>query len=198
MAIVDLTALPCREGDVALLDWAVLQEPALGGVTQRVARLGSRFSFDFQTPKMKLEGDGRRAIALLQLAQRLGGRVAYPQPDFHVGAVGAPLVNGIHTGGTTLALKGLTPNYAVHQGQALSLTVAGRSYLYFAAANAIMDGAGAGSVTLTIPMRTHLAGNEVAELARPVIEGWLAGTERSWTIETARTTGLQFKITERA
>jgi hypothetical protein len=196
--MIDLTGLRCRTATPTLLDWASLQEPIIGGVTQRIGRLGSRYSIEFETPTMDMEADGRRAIALLQQAQRLGGRVEYPQPDFRIGAVGVPLADGIHAGGTTVKLKGLTPRYAVRQGQALNLVVAGRYYLYFAADNAVMNSSGAGSMTLTEPLRTELAGNETVELARPVIEGWLDGSSRSWTIDVARTTGLKFTITERA
>jgi len=195
---IDLTSLRCAGATWTLLDWAALQEPALGGVTQRVGRLGARHSLDFSTPTMRIESDGRRAIALLKQAHRLGGFVRIPQVDFTVGAIGAPLVSGVHTGGLTLSVKGLTPRYAIRQDQALNITVAGRRYLYFAADVAVMNAAGAGSIPLTSPMRTHLAGNEVVELARPVIEGWLDGSERTWTLDLARTVGLQFKITERA
>lgn len=83
------------------------------------------------------------------------------------------MVDGVHTGGTALKLKGLTPHYPVRCGQALNLIVAGRYYLYFAADNALMDSDGGGTITLTTPMRKHMAGTEAAELARPVIEGWL-------------------------
>ncbi|MGF7152517.1 hypothetical protein [Novosphingobium gossypii] len=197
--MIDLTKLRCMAADPALLSWAVLQEPAMGaGVTQRVGRMGDRFSQGFSTPEMTYESEGRRAIALLQMAQRQGGRVRYRQPGFRVGAPGAPLVNGGHMGGTTLALKALTPRYAVSQGQALNVTVAGRSYLYFAAENAIADAAGNTSVLLTTPMRTFLSGEEAVELARPVIEGWLDGNQRDWSVDTACTVGLKFTVTERA
>ena len=175
-----------------------MHEPALGGVTQRVGRLGTRFRIEFTTPPMPIEAEARRAIALLQMAQQQGGRVRYPQPDFSVGSPGSPTVDGAHTGGMTLSIAAATPRYAVRQGQALNLTVAGRIYLYFAAANALLDGSGDGDLALTTPMRTHLAGAEAVELARPVIEGWLDGSEREWTLDQARVTGLQFTITERA
>lgn len=196
--MIDLTKLRCMATDPKMLSWAALQEPILGGVTQRVGRLGDRFSLDFSTPEMQHESEGRRAIAMLQLAQRQGGRVRYRQPGLRIGAVGAPLVDGAHEGGTTLALKGLTSGYAVRMGQALSLTVSGRSYLYFAADNAKMNAGGAGSVPLTVPLRTSLAGDEPVELARPTIEGWLSGNELGWTLDLAATVGLKFTITERA
>lgn len=196
--MIDLTGLRCAGAEWTLLDWAALHEPALGGVTQRIGRLGSRHSLAFDTPAMKIESEGRRTIALLKQAQQQGGYVRVPQVDFDVGAPGAPMVNGAHTGGTTLAVKGATPNYGVCQDQALNITVAGRRYLYFAAAAAILDATGAGSIPLTSPMRTHLAGDETVELGKPVIEGWLGGNQFTWTLDIARTVGLSFTISERA
>ncbi|MEE4452858.1 hypothetical protein [Novosphingobium resinovorum] len=196
--MIDLTSLRCAGADWTFLDWAALQEPILGGVTQRVGRLGSRHSLDFSTPAMKIESAGRRAIALLKQAKRLGGFARVPQVDFRVGAVGVPLVNGAHTGGTTLAVKGLTPRYGIRADQALNITVGGRRYLYFAADTSMMDASGSGTILLSSPMRTYLAGDEPVELAHPVIEGWLSGNEFTWTLDLARTVGLQFTIGERA
>lgn len=196
--MIDLTDLRCNAATPKLLDWAALMEPALGGVTQRVGRLGSRFGIEFGTPAMYIEAEGRRWIARLQRAQREGARVAFPQVDFDVGSPGAPTVNGAHTGGMSLSVTGASPHYGVREGQALNLTVSGRMYLYFAAETAILDASGAGTILLTTPMRTFLAGGEVVGLAKPVIEGWLDGTERSWTLDLARTVGLQFTVTERA
>lgn len=196
--MIDLTELWCNAATPKLLDWAALQEPALGGITQRVGRLGSRFAIEFGTPALDVESEGRRWIARLQSAQQLGARVLYPQLDFDVGTPGAPSVGSAHTGGKFLAVTGASPHYGVREGQALNLTVAGRMYLYFAAETAILDASGAGTILLTTPMRTFLAGGEAVELAKPVVEGWLDGTERSWTLDLARTVGLQFTVTERA
>lgn len=196
--MIDLTDLNCATASPSLMDWAALQEPALGGVTQRIARLGSRYAIDFTSPPLRIEPEGRRWIALLQQAQRSGARLAFPQVEFVVGTPGSPTVDGAHTGGTTLSIAGATPNYAIKQGQALNLTVAGRAYLYFAAATAVLDDAGAGDVMLTTPMRTHLAGGEAVELAKPVIEGWLDGTMREWPLAESRTVSLSFTVTERA
>ncbi|WP_260928222.1 hypothetical protein [Novosphingobium sp. 9] len=196
--MIDLTELKCSGAVPSLMDWAALMEPALGGVTQRVGRLGARFAVQFTSPTMRMEAEGRKWIARLQRAQREGARIAYPQPDFNVGAPGVPSVSGVHTGGTSLLITGATPRYAVREGQALNLVVAGRYYLYFAAGNVKLDSSGTGTIPLTSPMRTHLAGAEAVELAKPVVEGWLDGTERSWTLDVARTVGLSFTVTERA
>ncbi|MFC0684628.1 hypothetical protein [Novosphingobium clariflavum] len=196
--MIDLSDLRCNGATPTLLDWSALMEPALGGVTQRVGRLGARFSIEYSTPVTLIESEGRRWIARLQRAQREGGRVEFPQVDFDVGTPGMPTVDGAHTGGMALNITGASPHYGVREGQALNLTVAGRMYLYFAAETAILDAGGAGTIELTSPMRTFLSGGEAVELAKPMVEGWLDGTERSWTIDLARTVGLQFTITERA
>lgn len=195
--MIDLTALKCALANMTMLDWGTVLEPPLGGVSQRIDRIGTRFSQTFRTPTMRVEADGRRAIALLQMAKQAGARVLYPQLDFNLGAPGAPVVSGAHTGGTALAINGAQPNYVVRFGQALSLTVGGRGYLHFSGAECVLDAAGAGTITLTTPMRRHLAGGEPVNLAAPVLEGWLAGTELPWSLDVARTTGLEFTVTER-
>ena len=196
--MIDLTGLKCALADMQMLDWGTVLEPPLGGVSQRIDRIGTRFAQSFRTPAMRIEADGRRAIALLQMAKQQGAKVLYPQPDFNIGAPGSPVVSGAHTGGTALAITGAQPNYTVRLGQALSLTVGGRSYLHFAGAETVLNASGAGTITLTTPMRKHLAGAEPVNLAAPVMEGWLAGSELPWTLEISRSVGLEFTVTERA
>lgn len=196
--MIDLTDLPCRDFPAKMLDWGAMLTPALGGVTQKVDRLGTRFAISFETPPLPIEPDGRRAIALLQEAKQLGGRVRYYQDGFTVGAPGSPLVNGAHTGGKSLSVKSGTPWYIVRHGQALSLTVAGRSYLYFSAGQVQLNGSGSGTILLTTPMRKHMAGDEAVNLGAPVIEGWLDGDEQEWATSLDRRVPLKFSIEERA
>ncbi|MED5546132.1 MAG: hypothetical protein VYD90_12855 [Pseudomonadota bacterium] len=196
--MIDLTDLKCSVADPTMLEWAALMEPALGGVTQKVARVGTRFSLDFETPDMEYESAGRRTSARLQRAQREGGRVRIRQPGFKVGSPGAPLVSGAHSGGMTLLIEGATPRYAVREGQALNLIVNGRYYLYFASAPALLDGSGAGEIGLTTPMRKHMTGGENVELAKPCIEGWLSGNNLSWQPRTDGNINFAFSVAERA
>lgn len=196
--MIDLTGLKCSGADVTMMDWGANLDPVLGGVSQRISRLGTRFAIDFTTPLMRVEADGRKAITLLQQAKRDVARVEYPQAGFKVGSPGSPVVSGAHTGGTSLTITGATPNYAIKIGQALNITVADRAYLYFAAEAVALNGSGAGVVTLTTPMRTHLAGGEAVTLNKPVVEGFIDGDSFAWTIQLAQTVGLQFRVTERA
>lgn len=196
--MVDLTALECQAAEPVLIRKGSILRPNGLGVDQQLNRLGDRFAIAFTAPAKHVEPNGRQWIADLQLAQQRGARVLYPQVDFSVGTPGSPTVDGAVAGGMTLPITGCTPHYSVRKGQALSLTKGDRSYLYFAAVQVILDASGEGTIPLTVMLRTMLAGGEPVNLAAPVIEGFLDGDERSWTLEASRTVGLSFTIRERA
>lgn len=196
--MIDLTALKGSKGTARILDFGSVIEGALGGIDQKLDRLGTRFSIDFESIPFETEGDGRRFVALLQQAKLQGGRVLYPQIDFDVGAPGNTLANGAHSTGTTLNVKGGTPNYTVRAGQALNVIKDGRRYLYFAAAQETFNGSGNGSIALTSKMRKILAGDEVIDLKKPCVEGFIQGEEQSWDLAASRLTPLEFTIKERA
>lgn len=195
--MIDLTDINFRAVEPSMPENGVLQKPVRNGVTSRVNWIGSGFAGALVLPPMRMEPDGRKLIARLQQAKFAGATIAYPQVDFDVGAPGLPTVDGAHAGGTTLSVTGATPGYAVRQGQALNVTKSSRTYLYFAAAQAVLDGGGAGDVTLTTPLRTQLAGGEAVGLAQPVMECWIT-SEVIWPINVDRTTGLTISVEERA
>jgi hypothetical protein len=45
-------------------------------------------------------------------------------------------------------------------------------------------------------LRGSPADNSAVEFAQPMIEGWLEGDSRSWSVARARTVGLQFTVIE--
>ncbi len=196
--MIDLTAAPIAEAVPRLLQWGSELTPTLGGVTQRLDRLGSRHAIDVQMPPMLMADDGRRWIARLLRAKQEGGRVAFPQVDFEPGPCGRPTVAADTTVGRIVPITGATPRYAIREGQWLSVTHGARSYLYCATGQVVLDGNGAGSVPVDVLLRSPLAVGDAVELARPVIEGWLSGDGYEWTLERSRTVGLGFTIAERA
>lgn len=196
--MIDLTSLTGSKGVATLIDFSAVIESPLGGPDQKLDRLGSRFQIDFESIPLESGDDGRRYVALLQQAKRLGGRIIYPQLDFDVGAPGSTVANGAHATGTTLNIKGGTPYYTVRIGQALNVIAGGRRYLYFAATQETFNGSGAGSITLTTKMRKILAGDEVIDFAKPCVEGYIQGDEQSWDLAAQRLTSLKFVIKERA
>lgn len=196
--MIDLTHIRGSVGTPKMLDWGGTLFPALGGVRQRLNRLGTRYGFTFKSVPMYMENEARGVIADLQRAKLEGGRVLYPQLGMNIGAPGSTLANGAQGAGTTLQIKSGTPYYVIRKGQALNVVKSGRRYLYFVAAQSQLNSVGIGSVTLTVPMRTVLAGDEVIDFKTPCIEGYIDGDEITWSIEAAQLTGLEFYIEERA
>lgn len=195
--MIDLTHFKCQAGSPRLLDAGGEQAPIGLGVTQRLGRRGSRYSIEYTVPADRIEPNGRIMIADLQMAKLQGARVEFPQVDFNIGSPGFATIAGATAAGMTLPVTGCQSGYAVAKGQAFNVIKAGRRYLYFASARVVLDATGAGSIPLTIPLRTILAGGEAIDWT-PCIEGWISGDELSWTLETARTVGLSFTVTERA
>ncbi|WP_430635017.1 hypothetical protein [Sphingomonas hankookensis] len=71
--MIDLVDVPIAEAVPRLLQWGSELTPTLGGVTQRLDRIGSRHAIDVQMPPMRIEADGRRWIARLLRAKQEGG-----------------------------------------------------------------------------------------------------------------------------
>lgn len=196
--MIDLSDITGSTGSPKMLDWGSTLQPVLGGVEQRLNRLGTRFSIDVETRPYRMEAEGRRHVALLQRAKQEGGFVPYPQLGMNIGGPGSPTVSGAHTGGTTLNITGATPYYVLRPGQALNIIRTSRRYLHFVATQVQLGATGNGAVVLTSPMRVHLAGGETVDLKTPGIEGFIDGDEMAWSIAASRLTTFSFIIRERA
>lgn len=197
--MIDLTAIHMQSAEVAAPDYSSLQIPILGGRTAKVDRLGGGFLLKFTTPPMPMAGDGRKFAARCQRAKRQGIIVEIPQPDLVIGAPGTGItVQSATSGGYNVAITGAAVGYVVREGQALNIAKNGHRYLYYAAADLTLNGSGAGTLSLTSPLRTQLAGTEAINLAAPVIEGWMQGDNFAWAIGSNRTVSLEFEVLERA
>lgn len=196
--MIDLSNAPIASAVPRLLQWGSELTPTLGGVTQRLDRLGSRHSIDVELPPMRIGDTGRKWIARLLRAKQEGARIAFPQVEFDPGPCGRPTVSTPTAAGRFIPIIGATPHYAVQEGQWLSVTHSGRSYLYCCTAQIVLDANGAGAIPVDVLLRSPLTVGDAVEIGRPVIEGWLAGDGYEWTIERSRTVGLSFTIMERA
>jgi hypothetical protein len=200
---VDLRDIRVQVCEPGMPDAGVLQQPVMGGFTNRIGRLGGGHTINLTVPPERMEPDGRKLVAMAQMAKEYGATFEYHQVDFDVGAPmredGTPItIVGAHAGGRTVQITGSTPGYAVKLGQAFNILRGGHPYLYFAGAQTILDDNGAGEITLTRPLRRKLLGGEAVEIRRPVIEGWIVGDNFSWPIDMQRTVGLVFDVMERA
>ncbi|WP_234831469.1 hypothetical protein [Sphingobium yanoikuyae] len=196
---VDLRDIKVQIAEPGMPDPGVLQQPVMGGFTNRIGRLGGGHTAKFTLPPERMEPDGRKLVALAQMAKEYGALFEYPQVDFVVGTPGNGIsISGAHAGGRFVAITGATPRYVIRQGQAFNVERVGHPYLYFAAAQTILDDNGAGIVPITRPLRRKLFGGEAVEIRRPVIAGWIVGDNFSWPIDMQRTVGLVFDVLERA
>ncbi len=193
-------ALPTSPGPAATtpgyLDVGGVLRPILGGAHQKLNRLGDRFMIDVQMPPMPSAGIAMGWVADLVRASREGALFQWPQLGFDPGTPGAPLVNGGGQAGMTLSLKGMTPGYGVVKGQFLSIIVGGRRYLEMVTADATVGVHGTVTLAIAPMLRVSPPDNAPCEIAEPMIEGFLDGDERRWTVDVARHTGLSFSITE--
>lgn len=181
----------------AYLDWGGTLRPIFGGAVQKLNRLGDRFALDVAMPPLRTEAQGREWVADLILGQRQGAMIEWPQPDLVIGAPGTPVVDGSGQAGSFLNLRGFAAGYGVRKGQFFSIVHGGRRYLHMATAAAVADGSGVIAPLPIAPMlRMQPSDGAVCEFALPMIEGWLEGDSRSWTLDVARFTGLSFRISE--
>src|SRR5579875_1366050 len=121
MSVIALPSYPAYSaGTPYLLSWSSDTTSPLGGPTQRILRLGSRFGIDVEYPSMQYD-DGRKFLAAMINAEALPVAVAFPQRGFKPGNAGAPKVNGAGQTGQTLNIKGARARYRFLAGQFFSL-----------------------------------------------------------------------------
>lgn len=179
-----------------LVDFGGVQKSALGGASQRVNRLGNRFGLEVQLPPMAAGATAMGWIAALNQGLQDGVICNWPQTGFTVGAPGGLLVNGAAQGGTTLNVDGGNSAYAYFAGQMFNITVGGRYALYQIRSQGALNGAGAAALPILPEIRRSPADNSALLITQPVIEGFLEGDGREWTVDLARTVGLAFTVIE--
>lgn len=193
--MIDLTAIPLMAAPPEVQDFGGLLTPPLGGPTQRIDRVGTRWQFNFSTPQMPIEPDGRLWASRLARAKTEGALVWVPEPDLVFAAIGTPVVASATTAGSSVPLSGCTAGRVIPEGKWVSFIHDARRYLYQVTAERTV--AGDGTVTLPIfPMlRTSLAVSDVAELFAPKVQGSITGT-LGWPLDIERFMQLQFTLAE--
>ena len=153
-------------------------QPPGGGETQRINRLGDRFLVE---TSIKLRGDqGIGLMAVLNANKGLKVRLPVPQ-TIEIGNPGSSVLVSGASAGTTLSLKGLTPNYPLRSGQFLTVVKGGKRYLHQVVTSVAANGSGAATLTIVPMLRVALATNDVVEIASPTIEGYLDTRENDWS-----------------
>ena len=195
--MIDLTHIRQTIAEPELVDFGASLRPFLGGPSQRLDRLGTRHAISVQMPAMYVESEGRQWIVRLIRAKQEDGFIRFPQVGFHVGTPGNSITVGTAVqGGRVLTITGGTPHYSIREGQALTVYSNGRRFFYFASAPLGLDANGAGAIELDVPLREEATVGDVVDLARPVIAGRIMEDGWKWSIDTAGTVGLSFRIEE--
>lgn len=200
MAIIDLPDWAVPNGaEPFLRDFGGVLTPFLGGPEQRINRLGTRFGIRVTLPAMRTRDQALIVQSRLLRAREDRLRMEWPQPDFDVGAPGAPRVSAGVTAGMSVPLKGLTPGYIVKEGQMLSIVRGARRYMHMFAADGTVTTGGTLAATIWPMIRASLLNNDVVELAPPMIEGLVSpGDELSWQISVDRLASFSFTVAESA
>lgn len=184
------------------LDGGGWQEPAIGeGDAVRINRLGNKHGLRVRMPPMKFNdpkglAHGRVWIQRIKRGMSEGARMKFPQPDY------ATLPNGTVRTATvaqaTLVPVTLAADTTYPEGVYCSLVHAptGRRYLHSLNSDAVMNGAGQGTLSLFPIVRIPLTVGWSVLFDPPEIEGMIVGNEKAWTLEMARTVGLEFEIRE--
>src|SRR3546814_19762864 len=94
----------------------------------------------------------------------------WPQPGFTIGAPVSPLVSTAASGGTALAIKSLTPSYAIREGQFFSIVHGGRRYVHMLTASVVASGTGTVTASTFTPLRTSISVIDVVAIAAPKTE----------------------------
>ena len=175
--------------------------PPLGGQTQRVLRLGSRFSLDLEYPAMPYV-IGQQWLSRLLYAEGYPVAVQFPQRGAVLTSVGAVEVNGaaaspLNSGGQ-LAVRGGLPGSTILAGRFFHIAsqVTGRRYVHQLIADVTLDGSGAGTFGIVPFLRFAPQDGDAIELVKPMLEGFLTGSTTSWTLELVRRIGLKFTVME--
>lgn len=185
-----------RKAVPSLLDFGGILEPDSGAQTQRINRLGNRYSVQFEMPPLENKDEGRIWVNRLVRGKRLGARMEYPLLDFRPGTPGSFVVNGAGQAGTSLALRNGTPGYQFKEGQPFNLVIGGYHYLDFVAADVTANGSGAVTIELSQMLRAEPADGDGLVIAQPIVEGWVIGDRVSWELALNRSVGLSFEIQE--
>lgn len=195
--MIDLTHIRQTTAEPELVDFGASLRPFLGGPSQRLDRLGTRHAISVQMPTMYVESEGRKWIVRLIRAKQQDGFIEFPQVGFDVGPCGNSITVAVGVeGGRVLRITGATPNYTVREGQALTVTSNGRQFFYLASAQTVLGTTGAGDIELDVPLREEAIAGDPVNLSRPIIAGRIMEDGWKWSIDTAGTVGLSFRIEE--
>ena len=175
--------------------------PPLGGQTQRVLRLGSRFSLDLQYPAMPY-AIGQQWLSRLLYAEGYPVAIPFTQRGALLTSPGFLVVDGgaaapLNSGGQLAVHQG-TPANTILAGRFFHVLsqATGRRYIHQLIADVTLDAAGSATLGIVPFLRFTPQEGDTVEFVNPILEGFLTGASTSWTLELVRRIGLKFSVME--
>ena len=170
---------------ISLKSSAIDQNPYMGGPVQRAARLGDKWSYRVDMRPMR-SSQARPLIA--RLLQGLSAKVLVPIILSGIDLRGQTDVTVTSGAGKTLTFTGSATGKV--EGQFFSLVSNGVRYLHQ------ITTISGNTISFQPSLKVVLKGGEALEFAAPMIEGFLEGSEQSFTVGMAENLGLSFKVNE--
>lgn len=193
--VISLPKAPRGKTDLAYVSNSSQRQPAFGGPTKLINRLGDRFAY-----KVTIKG---RAVQVAPLVAKLNAgrsdkvRMPVNQPVDYADVPGAVTVHTAVSGGHSLNLAGLPVGHSLKSGQMVSvMAVNGVSYLHQIVDDATADGSGRVALTVTPMVRSQLNVGDQVNVNAPIIEGYLAGSVTEWTADFLNLIEVGFQIVE--
>lgn len=196
MTVLTLPTSPgYKTGAPRLLSFGVDQKSAMGGATQRILRLGSRFAIDVEYAPMSYS-DAQTFIAFMVQSEANPIALTFPQRGLNIGSPGSPVVNGSGQTGSSLVLRNCAGGYGFQVGQFFDFITAGRRSLHMITAATNANGGGVATLAIAPMLRTSPNDNDTVEVASPYIEGFLPLGAARWSIEMLTRVGVKLTIEE--
>ena len=200
--MVDIVTLPnCPvpgDATLSLVSYATEMTGPLGGPTQRVIRVGSRFRLDLSYPPMPYD-EGRQFLSRLNRAEASPVAIGFPQRGLHPVYPGPLVVNGaavapINSGGQ-LGVRAGTPAAEFLDGQFFHVASGGRRWVHQVVGDTVLDATGSATIGVVPLLRFVPQDGDALEFVNPLLEGFVA-RGWNWSVEMLNRVGLKVSVTE--
>lgn len=194
--MITLPSVPApNDAQPQMIDFGANLRGALGSATVRVDRPGNRFRAAISYPLMT-PAQARVFVSRLLRAKATFLRLPWPLLGISQGAPGAPVVNGAGQAGTAIALRGLAPGYTFQEGFWISLLGGGRHHLHNVTNAVTASAGGLATVSIVPALRFPFPDGAVANVAQPMIDGFVDGHSTDWAIRVDRMVQIGFALEE--
>lgn len=178
-----------------LLDYGLFIRPSTGAPPSRIDKPGSRWGAEIVLPPLDV-ATANVVLSRLTTGRTTPLRVDWPLMGVSQAVGGAPVVDGVGPGGTTLPVRGLTPGAAIAEGWWINLTdVSGNIYLHQVRSSVIADGAGKATLSIFPMIRAVFADASAVAISAPKVEG-IVTSDHKWPMTPDRLVPISFTIEE--